>query len=156
MKDFHLTTHNLNELLTALQEELQSMPVLVVSSQGAGTGKWGMARLWRAWMASTAKWMAKRGATMPLMITKDGNNYGERPFDANDAHELFTAKWLLLNSDGERLSWSKSGRDGLRAATKGERFIAMMRHEDWATEKGIVLFKPRDSEYEQARLEQER
>ena len=60
-----------------------------------------------------------------------------------------------VDADGTRLSWSKKGRDGMRAATKGERFNALRQHEDWATEKGLQLFNPRGSEYDQLTKEQE-
>ena len=98
--------------------------------------------------------MAANGATMPLCISANGQNYGSRPFNADDAHELFTARWLGVDADGNRLSWSKQGREGMRAATKGERFLAMQQHEDWATERGIILLNPRDSEYRQLEREQ--
>ena len=155
MKDFPLTVHNMQKLMDALQDELKEAPVLIVSSQSAGTGKWGMARLWRTWMTSTAKFMAGNGVTMPQYIEPNGTFHGSRPFNSNDAHELFTSRWLPMDENGERLSWSRSGQDGRRAANKGERYIAMMRHEEWACNKGILLLKPRDSEYEKTRLEQE-
>lgn len=147
MKDFQLSKHNINLLFEVLTTELETAPLIVVSSQNASTGKWGMARLWRAWMSSTAKWMAKNGATMPLCLDKEGKNYGTRPFNASDSHELFTAQWLFVDGEGTRLSWAKDPHDGMRTATKGERFMGMVRHEQWALERGIMLFKPRDSEY---------
>jgi len=156
MKDFQLTKNNLHSLFEILGDELESASLIVVSSQNAGTGKWGMARLWRAWMSSTAVWMVKNGATMPLCLNKAGINYGTRLFNANDAHELFTIKWLLVDGDGTRLSWAKDPHDGMRTATKGERFICMLNHERWATERGIILFKPRDSEYSKLEEEQNR
>lgn len=113
-------------------------------TESNGNGKWGMARLWRKWMDITATFMAHNGAVMPLMIDKDGNPYGSRPFNANDAHELFTSQWLGLNEKGERLSWKKS--EGVNTADKGQRFVAMMKHENWCVEKGINLPKPRNSE----------
>lgn len=153
MSEYQLTRANLAPVFEAIQAELDETPVLLVETKNANIGKWGMAKLWRAWMSSTAKFMAGRGAVMPLMIKADGSHYGERPFNAADAHELFTCKWLGVDKDGNRLSWSRSGHDDMRPATKGERFQAMQRHEVWATEKGITLFKPRDSEY--CELEQE-
>jgi len=147
MKDFQLSKHNINSLFEELSKELETAPLIVVSSQNASTGKWGMARLWRAWMSSTATWMAKNGAKMPLCLRKSGENYGTRPFNSNDAHELFTSQWLMVDETGTRLSWAKDPHDGMRTATKGERFICMVRHEQWALERGIMLFKPRDSEY---------
>ena len=147
MKDFMLSKHNLDQLVDFLSEELESTPIVLVSTQNPRTGKWGMARLWRLWMEPTAKYMRKNGASMPAYIDADGNPHGTRDFNAEDAHQAFTAHWMGTEENGDRLSWSKAGRDGMRAATKGERFMAMMKHEDWAIQKGIVLFKPRNSEY---------
>lgn len=123
--------------------------------QDANTGKWGMARLWRKWMWQTAEFMASRGVTMPLMITAEGKLYGERAFGPEDAHDLFTAQWLGVDKDGQRLSWSRQGRDGMRPATKGERFIAMLKHQDWAIEKGVNLFNPKESEFHTMQREQD-
>lgn len=85
---------------------------------------------------------------MPLFIKPNGEFVGSRSFDANDAHELFTMRWLGTDENGNRLSWSRTGREGMRAATKGERFGALRSHEEYANERGIILFKPRDSEYQ--------
>lgn len=121
---------------------------LIVEIIGNETGKWGMARLWRKWMSDTADWMAWQGATMPLAVKPDGTLWGSRPFNANDAHELFCAQWLGVGADGKRLSWAKQAHDGMRPATKAERFFAMLRHEEWCSERGIQLFNPRiDNEY---------
>lgn len=155
MLEFQLTKPNIEELFNLLISELEKDGVLNVKVEKAGTGKWGMARLWRSWMSTTAKYMADRGAKMPLMIKKDGSWYGERPFNSADAHELFVSKWLGVDANGNRLSWAKNAHDGMRPATKGERFLAMQKHEDWSTSKGIILFKPRDSEYLKVELETE-
>jgi hypothetical protein len=141
-----------------IQQTLAEMPPdgsrkVVFTATKVETGKWGMAQLWRVWMSITGEWMAGRGAKQPLLVRPDGTWLGERPFDKNDAHELFTHKWLGADKEGKRLSWSKDGRDGMRPADKGERFMALLKHEEWATEKGILLFKPKDSEY--AKLERE-
>lgn len=153
MKDYQLTRHNLKEFFELAQDELDKNPVIIVTTQTAGTGKWGMARFWRSWMTATAKYMAGNGVTMPLMIGAKGEYYGKRPFNGGDAHELFTCQHLGVDAKGIRLSWAKKDHDGMRAATKGERFNALFKHEAWATERGIILFKPRGSEYE--KLEQE-
>ena len=146
MKDQIATLQSLPQLMGLLEDEIKEHGSVVVSSQGANIGKWGMAKLWRIWMASTAKWMADNGATMPLVI-KNGKPWGEREFKSDDAHDLFTMQWLGVDTDGNRLSWSKTGRDGMRAATKGERFTAMLRHEQWMVEKAIAAYQPRDSEF---------
>jgi|TARA_Y100000310_G_scaffold240330_1_gene244153 hypothetical protein len=156
MKDYQLNKGNLSEFFDDIQKELEESHNLIVSTQSPKTGKWGMARLWRSWMAATAKAQAANGVTMPLMIKGDGSYYGTRPFNEQDAHELFTHQWLGVGSDGMRLSWAKKDRDGMRAATKGERFTAMYKHDHWCLERGIILFKPRDSEYSQLEDEQNR
>jgi len=153
VKDYLLNIHNLQHFLNEIQDELAVKPMLLVTTGDPSIGKWGMAQLWRTWMASTATWMAKQGATMPLCLNPDGSHYGSRPFNKDDAHELFTVRWLGTDADGTRLSWAMKGHDGMRAATKGERFNALRQHEEWATERGLVLMKPRDSEY--AKLEKE-
>lgn len=154
MKDYTLTRYTHQEFSELIQDELAKTPVIIVSTQDGNTGKWGMARLWRAWMASTAKFMATNGVTMPLMYDKDGRPYGRRAFNANDAHELFTHQYLGVDADGARLSWAKKDHEGMRVATKGERFNAMFKHEMWSGDRGIILFKPRGSEYEQLEQEQ--
>ena len=121
-------------------------------TESSGNGKWGMAKLWRKWMSITASYMANNGSKMPLMVREDGSWYGSRPFDANDAHELFTRQWLGVDSAGKRLSWQK--KEGANVADKGQRFIAMMKHQNWCIEKGIDLPLPRDSEYSELQEQQ--
>lgn len=147
MRDYAVTEVGLPAFVRELQAELAGAPVLLVSTQDARTGRWGMARLWRAWMRETAIWMAGRGARMPLVITGEGEFCGEREFTAEDAHELFTARWLGVDEQGLRLSWSRTGRDGMRPATRAERYHALRAHEAWASDRGIILPHPRESEY---------
>jgi len=145
VKPAPVTNDNLESFFEDFVKELDEHKVLIVSYQQASTGKWGMARLWRAWMSTTAEFMAKNGVTMPLMINADGVTYSSRPFNAEDAHELFTRQHLGVDEVGVRLSWAKSGEQ--RKATKGERFNALRKHEEWASERGVILFKPRIGEY---------
>ena len=147
MKDVHLNKYTINDVVDGLIKELEDNPNLIVSTQNAKQAKWGMARLWYMWMKATADHMAKSGVTMPMMVKKDGGNYLTREFDEKDAHQLFTHQYLGCDESGNRLSWSRSGKDGRRAATKGERFIAMLKHEHWCAERGIVLMNPREGEY---------
>jgi hypothetical protein len=154
MKDITVTRHNLSDYFSALQDELELTPVIVITTQNGDTGKWTMAKLWRVWMDSTGKFMAGNGCKMPLMVDDDGNPYGSRPFDKNDAHELFTRKHLGVDRDGVRLCWARKAHDGMRPATKGERYNALFKHEMWAGERGIILFKPRGSDYDKAEKEQ--
>jgi len=153
VKDEQVSNHNIEAFFEKLIIEIDEHKLVIISTQPASTGKWGMARLWRGWMASTAKFMAQNGVTMPLMINADGNAYSNRPFNADDAHELFTRQHLGVDENGVRLSWAKSGDQ--RKATKGERFNALRRHEIWASERGIILFKPRGSEYDELLNKQE-
>lgn len=147
MKDVQVTNQNLEQFFEDFIIELDEHKVLIVSYQQAGTGKWTMARLWRAWMSTTAEFMAKNGVTMPLMVNNDGVTYSSRPFNADDAHELFTRQHLGVDEKGVRLSWAKSGDQ--RKATKGERFNALRLHEEWCSNKGVSLLKPRSGEYKE-------
>jgi len=147
MKDIQVSNHNLQQFMDDIQAEIDEHKLVIINSQPAGTGKWGMDRLWRGWMATTAKYMAGHGAIMPLYIKPDGEWYGSRPFNSEDAHELFTRQHLGVDENGVRLSWAKSGDQ--RKATRGERFDALRKHEEWASIKGITLFKPRKSEYQE-------
>ena len=151
IKDYQLTTNTVSGFFEEVQKHLVHNPVLVVNVQNPSTGKWGMARLWRSWMATTAEFMAAGGCKMPLMIGRDGKWHGEREFNNNDAHELFTSQWMGVDEQGSRLSWAKSASNGARVATKGERFNALRRHEEWALNKGIKLWIPRESEYKEAK-----
>ncbi len=153
MKDTPVNNQTIQDYFEELLKEIDEHGTVMCSSQPANTGKWGMARLWRAWMSTTADFMAKNGVTMPLMINDKGVSYSNRPFNADDAHELFTRQHLGVDENGLRLSWAKSGTQ--RKATKGERFNALRRHEEWASERGIILLKPRDSEYDKLKQEQE-
>lgn len=154
MKDYQVSSHNLDVFIDELQNEINANKLMIVNTQQAGIGKWGMAKLWRKWMATTAKFMSSRGVTVDVK-NSDGVIILSKEFTGDDAHELFTKHHLGLDENGNRLSWSKSGNDKSRAATKGERFHAMRKHENWCLDKGITLFKPRDCEYEQIAQEQE-
>ena len=148
MKDAYLNKFTFNDFILELQKELEINPDLLVSTQNAKIGKWGMSQVWRIWMAATADYMAKQGAIMPTFLKPDGTYEETRPFNKDDAHELFTVRYLGTGDDGMRLSWAKAPHDGMRTATKGERFIAMLKHEHWCTERGILLLNPRDGEYQ--------
>ena len=145
MKDIQVNNETLQDYFEELVREIDEHGTVICNSQPASVGKWGMARLWYMWMLKTAEFMAKNGVTMPLMVNADGITYSSRPFNAGDAHELFTRQHLGVDEKGVRLSWAKSGDQ--RKATKGERFNALRKHEEWASERGIILFKPRSGEY---------
>jgi hypothetical protein len=117
---------------------------ITIEQHDESIGKWGMTRMWRSWMSSTAEFMAANGSVMPLMTKKDGSWYGKRPFNEQDAHELFTSVHLGNDNKGNRLSWAKSGDD---IADKGQRFLACLKHEQWMVDKGIKFLIPKESEF---------
>lgn len=146
MADYQITKETSAKTLREAISGLESGKLYDVSINERNIGKWSLSRLWRAWMSDIAKWMSANGATMPLVIGANGEFSGQRAFNADDAHELFSVMTLGTDKDGNRLSWSKSGRDGCRPASKGERVLAMQRVEAWASERAIKLLNPADSE----------
>ena len=144
--DYQITKETAAKTLQEAISGLESGKLYDVSINERNIGKWSLSRLWRAWMSDIAKWMSANGATMPLVIGANGEFSGSRAFNADDAHELFSVMTLGTDKDGNRLSWSKSGRDGCRPASKGERVLAMQRVEAWASERAIKLMNPADSE----------
>lgn len=146
MADYQITKDTAAKTLQEAISGLESGKLYDVSINERNIGKWTLTRLWRAWMSDIAKWMSANGATMPLVIGANGEFSGQRSFNADDAHELFSVMTLGTDKDGNRLSWSKSGRDGCRPASKGERVLAMQRVEAWASERAIKLLNPADSE----------
>lgn len=146
MPDYQITKETAAKTLQEAISGLESGKLYDVSINERSIGKWTLTRLWRAWMSDIAKWMSANGATMPLVIGANGEFSGQRAFNADDAHELFSVMTLGTDKDGNRLSWSKSGRDGCRPASKGERVLAMQRVEAWSSERGIKLLNPADSE----------
>lgn len=146
MSDYQITKETAAKTLQEAISGLESGKLYDVSINERNIGKWSLSRLWRAWMSDIAKWMSANGATMPLVIGANGEFSGQREFNADDAHELFSVMTLGTDKYGNRLSWSKSGRDGCRPASKGERVLAMQRVEAWASERAIKLLNPADSE----------
>lgn len=147
MADYEITKATARKTLSEAISGLEDGKTYDVSINERSIGKWSLSRLWRAWMSDISKWMADNGATMPLVVAANGRFAGSRQFNADDCHEMFTVMTLGTDKDGHRLSWSKAGRDGSRPASKGERLLAMQRVEAWASERGIKLMNPRDSEY---------
>ena len=92
--------------------------------------------------------MARNGATMPLCM-KNGAPWGSRPFNSDDAHELFTMTFMPVGSNGLRKSWvlHSDSNNQCEAADIGERLYAMTAMHEWATERGIALPTREDSEY---------
>lgn len=140
------------EFITRTQVGLE----IVARTADKNTGTVPMLRTWRGWMRETAVWMAWNGARMPLVIRSDGTLWGSRAFNENDAHDLFTAKWLGVDESGVRYSWRMRGEgaDGSTAAPKSKRLRAMECHEEWCTDRGIKLTIPEDSEYRKLKMSQ--
>jgi len=151
--EYSVNKANLNDVFNSISKELDTVPNILLKTESHKTGKWGMSRLWRSWVAKASEYMARNGAVMPIFLDKNGNYGKTRPFNFSDGHELFTMNCLGCDKDGVRLSWAKSAHDGMRLATQGERFHALRMLEQWCTERGIILLKPRDSEY--CKLEEE-
>lgn len=108
---------------------------------------WPMKKTWRMWMRQTARWMADNGATMPLVL-RDGVPVGKRPFNEQDAHELWVSTWLGVDPDGERYKTA--------SGDKGQMLAMMDKHVAWAADRGCKLTIPRDCEYMELCRMQER
>ena len=63
--------------MSLTQYEIERSRVAMVSVSSVMTEKWGLSRLWYAWMSSVAKWMTSQGVTMPLAIKANGDVYGK-------------------------------------------------------------------------------
>lgn len=121
-------------------------------SQNVGTET--MLRTWRGWMTQIAEYMSANGATMPLW-SKNGEPYGQRPFNAEDAHEAFTKLFLGCDDNEQRYSWSLCKKGKSNQAPKSKRLYAMEKMQAWALNKGIVLKTKENSEYFRLQRKQE-
>lgn len=108
---------------------------------------WPMQKTWRMWMKETANWMAANGATMPLVM-KHGKAHKTRPFNEQDAHELFVRTYLGQDDNGDRFH------TGAGADDRDKMLLMMDMHLAWATERGIRLTIPGDGEYIKLRDQQ--
>lgn len=120
------------------------------------TGTIPMLRTWRGWMGQTAQHMAAAGCFMPLYIDSQGVARGRRAFNGDDCHDLFTSRWLGVDEQGRRYSWSMSSNPELIVAPKFLRLHAMNLHLEWSTERGIKLTIPRNSEFQKLQEAQEK
>lgn len=138
------TTHKVSNQFTRerLLEFVQSLDLSgkpwVFKWSRENPNSWPMKKTWRMWMRETADWMAGNGATMPLCM-RDGQPWGSRPFNEQDAHELFVSHHLGVDEKGERYKTA----DG----DKGQMLLMMDKHVAWATERGLMLTIPQDGEY---------
>ena len=155
-------TKRADTLFEAFDDEtlasISKMPIgkpFIATVDDGDTGSLSMLKTWRKWMAETSHYMAASGCTMPTYCDREGVAHGKRPFNENDAHELFTMRWLGSNEHGVRYSWSMSRKNPYAVvAPKGKRLFAMDRHLEWATERGIKLTIPNSGEYAKLQREQ--
>lgn len=147
-KSYKPTISNLPILISEILTALNEGKALKVDIKLDAIGKWSMSRLWYSWMASTADYMAARGCVMPTLILEDGKWLGERKFNSNDAHELFTISYLGQDESGNRYSWGKSKESDKPQADISLRVYAMQSHKVYMDERGIKYMNPRDSEFD--------
>ena len=150
-------THG-NGLIVLSDSDYQKMPNNCIALiEEPSSGSMSMKNLWWSWMQTTAAFMAGNGVTMPLMINARGEYYGSRPFDKNDAHELFTSKWMGTDENGKRYSWKvRNPAENERIATKSMRLHAMEEHQCWCVKRGIKLLNPEDSEFRKLQKAQDK
>jgi hypothetical protein len=129
--------------------------ILKLKVADTDVGSLSMSKTWRMWMAEVATHMCHMGCSMPLYYDGDGNPHGERRFNKNDAHELFTSKFLGSNNAGDRLSWQMDSDGGASVATREQRLFAMDKLDTWAAERGIRITIPRLGAYAEYREMQE-
>jgi hypothetical protein len=110
-------------------------------------GSKSMLNTWMMWMDETAAFMRGQGVTMSQYIDSKGEHHGTRMFKKEDAHDLFTSKYLGKDEEGLRKTWSmtKSGEES--QASIGDRLHAMDTHAEWCVQRGINLTIPRDGQY---------
>lgn len=150
MHDYRVNKHNLNEFVAALIADISERGEVIVSTQPAAIGEWGMSKLWRVWMGITHQWLKGNNVKMPVYIDESSGLWTtSKHLSLQDTHEMFTLAWLGVDSNGKRLTWSMDDKGACRAATQGERLFCMQQHEQWALNNGINLFKPRGNEMSQ-------
>mgnify|MGYP000218137650 FL=1 len=114
-----------------------------------------MIKTWRGWMGETAKEMAARGITMPLYYDTKGIAHGRRPFNADDAHEMFIRTYLGVDEDNERFKTAIKGEtDEEIQEQRGKMLHAMDRHIEFCAERGIFITIPNDDERAKLKREQ--
>ena len=150
-------THSMG-LIALNENDYEHLPQnFVANIQEQSAGSMSMKNLWWSWMGATADYMAASGAYMPLFMDSDGNEHGKRRFNKDDAHELFTSKWMGTDNEGKRYSWKvRNPAEGEKIAPKSKRLYAMEKHQAWCSERGIKLLNPEDSEFRKLQLQQEK
>lgn len=147
MKDYRVNRHNAAEFIELLNAELLQHGELILTTQPAAIGTWGLAKLWRVWITITHEFMKGNQVRIPTKFAEDGTWLKTRAITVQDTYELFTRCWMGVDEQGRRLSWAKNDKPDQRTATKGERFNCLRQHEQWALLNGIDLYKPRGNEY---------
>lgn len=153
--EIEVNMNNLTEGFNALGDEVDRIisdgntAKITITKKSNGTIP--LLRLWRMWMQDIADHMAKQGRKMPLLMDKNGNYHGLRPFNADDAHEAYTHLTMGCDENGNRYSWCvKSDMyDGRVSAPLGMRLHAMDLVHRHAMEHGIILRMPKNTEYEE-------
>ena len=138
-----------------IEAELERVAQFIIDADGdcrlkvtkKSNGTLPLDRHWRALMPQVASLMRSYGVTMRFQ-SKKGLGGFERPFNEDDAHELFTSMFMPVDANGRRKSWSKSGRDGMEPPDTGERVHAMGRLYQYWLDKGHSLERNMNSEYE--------
>lgn len=134
--------HGINYLRGIREKQIVEMKVVETN-----VGSFAMVKTWRMWMKEIALHMSHKGCTMPLYIDPDGIPRGSQPFDGDDAHELFTKKWLGTDKNGIRYSWGMTSDGDHSVAPKSLRLHAMDHCVQWSAEQGIAITIPREGEY---------
>ncbi len=136
----------LAQALAGLCEKYKEKRFLKLKVTDGQRNSWPMKKTWRMWMSQTATWMAGNGVKMPLAIKADGYPWGERPFNADDAHELFVKTWIGVDANGERYKTA--------SGDKGVMLHMMDRHLEWALDRGVQLTIPESGEYSRLKQQQ--
>ncbi|EOD9553068.1 hypothetical protein ACJ7RV_002184 [Vibrio parahaemolyticus] len=117
-----------------------------------------MLKLWRMWMADIAKFQIRRGATMPILAPQtmpDGSiewkTIGSRPYNENDAHEVYTHLLLGCDERGIRYSWAvhTDNFEGRKVAPIERKLFAMQKFHQFCIEHSIPIRIPERSEYQE-------
>lgn len=129
--------------------------ILKLKVADTDVGTWSMSKTWRKWMDEISTHMRHKGCTMPLYYDGEGVPHGTRPFNKQDAHELFTIKFMGADPEGNRYSWAMDSDGGVTVAPKEIRLHAMDRVVQWTAENMVPITIPRNGDYSDYREAQE-
>ena len=132
---------------------LKSGDMVELDWKGGNPGSQSILNTWLQWMGETAAFMSARGVKMDV-INVDGTVMGTRAFNKDDAHDLFSGKYLGKDEKGRRKTWKRCSPDSDEVqASKGDRVWCMNSHLVWATERGVKLTIPTNSEFNKLQRE---